>query len=371
MRSPLHALCPYFATFPGEFVAKQLLAYSRPGDTVFDPFCGCGTTVLESILYRRPAAGTDTNPVAACVAGAKAAPPSLRSVVGRLDQLHQLFENGNETPNLVAPADDFFAACFHESTLLQILFLREQLQWRTSRVDRFIAAVALGCLHGESHKSPNCLSNRMPRTISTKPEYSVRWWAGKKCLPPERDAFMILRRLCGFRLSQPGAALRGTVRMTDARRAASAFPSLRGSVKLIVTSPPYLDTTHYREDQWLRLWFLGGPARPTRGSARDDRHTNNEKYWRFLTESWSGCAPLLASKAVLVVRIGGARLRKEQLLTCLTASVESALAGFSVLPLHAGTTTEIRNRQTNAFRPGANARRYEHDFAFQLSRRRS
>ena len=23
--------------------------------------------------------------------------------------------------------------------------------------------------------------------------------------------------------------------------------------------PPYLDVTHFEEDQWLRLWFLGGP----------------------------------------------------------------------------------------------------------------
>ena len=39
-------------------------------------------------------------------------------------------------------------------------------------------------------------------------------------------------------------------------RAGETFPKLKGRVTDFITSPPYLDTTNYREDQWLRLWFL-------------------------------------------------------------------------------------------------------------------
>jgi hypothetical protein len=366
MRNPLHALCPYFAMFPEEFVAKQLLAYSSRGDTVFDPFCGRGTTVFESLLRGRPAAGTDINPVAACVAGAKSDPPMLRSVIARLDQLRRRFDSeGWSAPQ----PDAFFAACFHSRTLPQVLFLRQELKWRASRVDQFIAAVLLGCLHGESHKSPNYLSNRMPRTISTKPDYSVRWWAAKGCQAPERDAFSVVQKMSEFRLSEAALPIRGSVKLRDARSAGRAFPSLEGKVKLMVTSPPYLDTTDYREDQWLRLWFLGGPDRPTRLPASDDRHRNNAKYWSFLTDAWKGCAPLLNAKSVLVVRIGGTKLTKKDLFGGLTNSLDSALGGFRILPVHDGITTEIRNRQTNAFRPGTQSQRFEHDFAFELSRK--
>lgn len=367
MRNPLHALCPYFAMFPEEFVSRQLLAYSRRGELVFDPFCGRGTTVLESLLQGRLAAGTDTNPVAACVAGAKAAPPTLSKVITRLDDLKRRFSELRPVPLI---HDEFFDTCFHEKTLSQILFLRESLNWRRSDVDRFISAVVLGSLHGESHKSPNCFSNRMPRTISTKPDYSVRWWRAKCCSPPNRDAFSILRRVCEFRLLKTPLGLKGDVKMKDARKASTAFPVLLGKVKLVITSPPYLDTTDYREDQWLRLWFLGGPPRPQRSVGSDDRHTNNEKYWRFLAESWAGCAKLLATKSVLVVRIGGTSLKKDQLFNGLIASLDSGLQDFRIKPVHDGVTTEIRNRQTNAFRPGTKSRRYEHDFAFELSRKR-
>lgn len=67
---------------------------------------------------------------------------------------------------------EFFQLCFHHKTLLQVLYLRSVLNWRRSKIDRFIAALCLGALHGESHHSPSYFSNRMPRTINTK-SYSV------------------------------------------------------------------------------------------------------------------------------------------------------------------------------------------------------
>lgn len=361
-RHPLHSLCPYFAMFPEQFVAKHLLAYTERGDLVFDPFCGRGTTIFESLLNGRNAAGLDINPVAACVAGAKADPPTLPAVIERL---HQLEWQCNEAEVGQWPDPEFFRKCFHPRTLREVLYLRQNLKWKRSKVDRFIAAVVLGVLHGESHKSENCLSNRMPRTISTKPGYSVRWWSAKGLVAPERATFEIVRRTSAFRLSEAGAQMKGKVKCQDVRRASVVFPELRGKVRLIVTSPPYLDTTDYREDQWLRLWFLGGPHQPSRNKS-DDRHTNVGRYWKFLSEAWGGCAALVCRGAIIIVRIGGTKLPKEDLAAGLKSSLLDGLDGFAIKPLHEGLTTEIKNRQTSTFRPGTSSRRYEHDFAFQL-----
>src|SRR6266478_5977686 len=187
MRHRFHSLCPYFAMFPEQFVQKHLI-WSKPGDIVLDPFSGRGTTVFESLLQRREALGGDTNPVAVCVSRAKADPPSLRALLARIGDLQRMWRAyGVRESDL--PRSAFFACCFSRSTLRQIVFLRGSLDWSGSRTDRFIAALALGCLHGESHRTEWCFSNRMPRTISTKPAYSVRWWRQKGCLPPERDVF--------------------------------------------------------------------------------------------------------------------------------------------------------------------------------------
>jgi hypothetical protein len=83
------------------------------------------------------------------------------------------------------------------------------------------------------------------------------------------------------------------------------FQSFRGRVSAVITSPPYLDTTRFEEDQWLRLWFLGGPPRPTYHKvSKDDRYERAQPYWAFLEAAWRGMAPLLKPSAVLVCRLG-------------------------------------------------------------------
>ncbi|UCI29441.1 DNA methyltransferase [Mesorhizobium sp. B4-1-4] len=364
MRHPLHAICPYFAMFPERFVAEQLLAYTRPKDLVFDPFCGRGTTVLESLLNGRAAIGSDINPVAACVAGAKAQVPELQAVLARLNALEELFEAIDER---ATPPSDFFATCFHVKTFAQIAFLRERLTWQDDPTDRFIAAVILGVLHGESHRSAMCLSNRMPRTISTKPDYSVRWWRERGLEPPERDAFKILRQAASFRYSKLPPRAHGKVVLTDSRKAAERFVEHNGKVALVVTSPPYLDTTDYSEDQWLRLWFLGGSERPVHRLNRDDRHTVPTDYWSFLSEVWNGTEPLLRESSTIVIRIGGTRLAKDALLEGLQSGLSEAMKRRTVRALHSGRSSEITKRQTNSFRPGTKPERLEHDFTFQVT----
>jgi hypothetical protein len=364
MRHPLHSICPYFAMFPESFVLEQLYAYTRPDDVVLDPFCGRGTTVLESLLNNRHALGSDINPVAACVAGAKADVPLLRNLQRRIDDLAARFAASTDRP---LPPSEFFRLCFHEETFAEIDFLRATLNWRRNSTDRFIAATVLGILHGESHKSEMCLSNRMPRTISTKPDYSVRWWQERRLLPPRRDTFPVLREAVRFRFSQPPPGRKGSVVLADARRCSAYLKAHRERVALIVTSPPYLDTTDYAEDQWLRLWFLGGEARPTLRLHRDDRHTVISDYWGFLAEVWRGCAPLLREKAKIVVRIGGTRLVKAELFDGLRASLVQGLDGRAIRTLHSGNSSRIAKRQTNSFRPGTSPDRMEHDFAFSVS----
>lgn len=355
--------------FPEQFVEQQLLSFTSPGDLVFDPFCGRGTTVFESLLKHRRAAGSDVNPVAACIASAKATAPAYAELVSRIDVLEDLFNDRDPTSEDDTPLTPFFLQCYERETLTEILFVRSNLAWQTDAVDCFIAAVMLGILHGESHRSPYCLSNRMPRTISTKPDYSIRWWAERNLTPPRRPVFDTLRKATAFRYRMPPAERKGTVRLADARTAGTTFEEYTGQVRLVVTSPPYLDTTDYAEDQWLRLWFLGGEPRPELRKNRDDRHTRPEDYWTFLKEAWTGLSPLLADDAMIVIRIGGAKFTKEDLLLGVTTSLRSALIEHDLKPLHSGVTSSIRPRETSAFRPAPPRANVEHDFVFQLTSR--
>jgi site-specific DNA-methyltransferase (cytosine-N4-specific) len=52
----------HFATFPPELPERCILAGSRPGDTVLDPFSGSGTTGMVATKHGRRYIGIDLNP---------------------------------------------------------------------------------------------------------------------------------------------------------------------------------------------------------------------------------------------------------------------------------------------------------------------
>tara|TARA_R110000851_G_scaffold332937_1_gene510522 strand:- start:242 stop:1294 length:1053 start_codon:yes stop_codon:yes gene_type:complete len=349
--------------FPEAFVEKHLAA-SRFDGVVFDPFCGRGTTIFEALLNGREAAGCDLHPVAVCITGAKCDPPNPDDVIARLEHLEHSF-SALPPDDLADGMAEFFTACFHADTYNQVRYLRANLKWRADPIDRFIAALCLGALHGESHRSPSYFSNRMPRTISTKPAYSIRWWGKHGYVAPHRDAFVILRGMVDYRFRTPPPENRGEVAESDARKAKNAFPHLEGRVTDIITSPPYLDTTNYREDQWLRLWFLGEDPKSTQ-SRDDGRHYNKNLYWTFLQEAWEGVAPLLAPQARIVVRIGGRKQSKEEMFDSLLSSLKSA-TGRNVLPSDHGITTSVKRTQANSFRGSKASPTVEHDFCFVVS----
>jgi hypothetical protein len=366
-RNPLHALCPYFAMFPETFVREQLEQYTKAGDLVLDPFSGRGTTVLESLLRGRQAIAVDINPVAYCVSAAKANPPRLHTVRNELRRLEAACKAASksdlEEQRQALPP--FFRRAFHADTLREILFLRNELDWRERAVHRFLAALALGSLHGEMDTSSSYFSNQMPRTISTKPDYSLRYWRNKGLWPKRRRVFEMLLERAELRLSVGTPAHAGVVHLGDARMCDVLHASSEGKVRLVVTSPPYLDTTRYEEDQWLRLWFLGGTPYPSYGRvSKDDRHASKARYWQFLREAWRGIQTLMASGAILVCRIGAKGLTLEEVDAGLTTSLKDA----GLEPKRRGdpVVSLIRNRQTDCFHPGTAGCRYEVDFSFSV-----
>lgn len=52
----------HFATFPPDLIEPCILAGSREGDTVLDPFCGSGTTLEVAIKHNRNGIGCELNP---------------------------------------------------------------------------------------------------------------------------------------------------------------------------------------------------------------------------------------------------------------------------------------------------------------------
>jgi hypothetical protein len=363
MRHRFHSICPYFAMFPEAFAEKWISSCSEPGQTILDPFAGRGTAPFQAVLMGRRGIASDVNPVAFVLSGAKIDSPEKKSIQNRLRQLERSFSSSKrpaDTENL----PPFFDRAFYPSTLKQIKFLRNNLKWQISRVDRFIAALALGSLHGEMDKSKSYFSNQMPRTISTKPKYSVHFWEKRDLWPEPRDVFEIIRQRLDYRFASPRPAGRGKAFLSDIRDLSRIAPDLKSSVNLIITSPPYLNVTNFEEDQWLRLWFLGSCPRPSPGLySRDDRYERPEMYWKFLCEAWRAVRPLLNQRSSIVCRIGGIGLSETTLESALTASMQFLARRWRLVNRE---VSHFPRRQTDAFRPGTIGCRFEVDFCFEL-----
>src|SRR5579864_12273 len=66
-----HNFYKYPARFSPSFARQIVLAFSNPGDLVFDPFMGGGTTLVEARALGRKAIGTDISSLAVFLAQTK------------------------------------------------------------------------------------------------------------------------------------------------------------------------------------------------------------------------------------------------------------------------------------------------------------
>ena len=61
---PLHGIHPYAARFPHGLTSHFITKLTTPGETVLEPTCGSGTTLLEAGINGRKSIGTDIDPLA-------------------------------------------------------------------------------------------------------------------------------------------------------------------------------------------------------------------------------------------------------------------------------------------------------------------
>lgn len=293
----LNAICPYFTMFPLDFPLQHL--QDADGDEwVLDPFCGRGTTNYAARLLGLPSVGIDANPVAAAIAQSKLVTVTAEQVV---DEAGAILAGPG--PRSV-PQGAFWELAYHPQTLEEICRLREALLDRCNTSARImLRAILLGILHGPLRAgAPSYLSNQMPRTYATKPAPAVRYWLRHRMLPPRVDVLDVIARRARHVLAELPAPAEGGIICGDSRDVRT-IPAVPGGYRWIVTSPPYYGMRSYKPDQWLRLWFLGGPPAVDYDYTGQVRHHLAE-YIEDLAVVWKNVAQRSRPGARLVVRFG-------------------------------------------------------------------
>lgn len=264
-----HLLHPYPAKLlmhiPFFFLANSIL--SQKGDTIADPFCGSGTVLLESQLAARVAIGADSNPLARLLTSVKTtalSPDILESATSRL--LSRIpSQSRNPRPDVVNLEHWFYP---HVTRQLQCIHEAIELTRRKDVRDFFRV----------------CFSNCLRKVSLADPRLSVpvRLKAGQypngHALREKTDAH--LRRLRRINVRTVFEEVLATSRRriasldllshelpparlisSDARHldiiSTSTEKQQKGSIQLVITSPPYPGAQKYIRSSSLSLGWLG------------------------------------------------------------------------------------------------------------------
>jgi DNA modification methylase len=245
----MHQLAPYIGKLKSNLVNELILSYSKPGDTILDPFAGAGTVALESLILGRHAIANDINPYAVTLIKAKMfPPPSLNNAVEKANNYIHYAKIKSDKFSL-SDTPDWVEQFFHPKTLKEILALSDVLK---KNEEHFLLACLLGILHHQragflsypsSHMVPYLRTKKFPRD-----EFSELYMyreVGPRLINKIKRAYK--------RYSNFNQELQKSCSQIDAIN----LNLQNNCIDALITSPPYMDALDYGRDNRLRLWFLG------------------------------------------------------------------------------------------------------------------
>lgn len=247
--SSVQQLAPYVGKMKSGMARALLLAYSKEGDTVLDPFCGSGVVPYEALLLERNAIGNDLNPYAFVLTMGKfTAPASLR-------EAQEKAETYLNKAQRIAPGVSlgtipvWVRKFFHPRTLRETVALVRLLRTHN---EYFLLACVLGILH---HVRPGFLSYPC--------SHLVPYLRVKKYPPHKYRSMYAYRDVRPRLLAKIQRAynrylpIDTSLRWQVFQENAMCLPLRDESVDAVVSSPPYFGALDYGRDNRLRLWFLG------------------------------------------------------------------------------------------------------------------
>lgn len=252
--NPIHEVS-YRACFKAELPRFFIKLLTKENDVVYDPFAGRGTTIIEAALMNRNIIANDINPLSTILSKPRLLIPSYQEIEERLKKIK--FRGG-------LSADIDLSMFYHQDTESEIVSLRSYLIRRKKNgeedfVDEWIRMIATNRLTGHSKNFFSVYTLPPNQAVTAESQKRINKQRHQK--PVYKDVkFIILKktrdltsRLNGNLVDQLKRIGSKAKFVNEDARFTSGIRS--NSVQLTVTSPPFLDTVNYAEDNWLRCWF--------------------------------------------------------------------------------------------------------------------
>jgi DNA modification methylase len=241
----VHRLHPYLGKFVPQLVEVFLHRYAVPGQLVWDPFAGSGTTLVEANAFGARAAGCDISafnclltrvkigsyePAALLSDGIRLAAPGAKAAPATSPYLKQWFATRSRR-ELLAFRDRIALTCYPD--LWRVVLSRAARSARLARHDDLDFPKEPARADYRCHKH-----GRVCRPVGEADKFLRRY---------VRDAVQRVQEFADLRLESSAAVIHGDARAVDPP----------GPVDLVLTSPPYPGLIDYHEQHAYAFELLG------------------------------------------------------------------------------------------------------------------
>ena len=244
----------YRACFKPQLPKYFIDKYTKEGELVYDPFGGRGTTAIEAALLGRNFITNDINPLSTLFVIGRLNPPSIEEIT---DRLYSEVKSDTEIGKI--DLSMFYEyETFKEINDLRNYFIKKKLN-NYDNIDHWIKMVATNRLTGHSKGFFSVYT--LPPNQATSAKRQIQINLKRNQTPEYKDtkeiiikkSKQLLRNISDQQIKNLDKVRSSSlILQTDASKT-KQIPS--NSVKLTVTSPPFLDIVNYAQDNWLRCWF--------------------------------------------------------------------------------------------------------------------
>ena len=242
-----------FHTYPAKFIPQipksTILQFTKEGDTVLDPFCGCGTTLVEAKLLNRNSIGVDLNPIAVLVSKAKTNKLNnldvglVENILNKIKlDIANYYDNKKIGINYNLPEFNNRDHWFQQNVLHELGIIKSHIQDINKRELREFLFTALSSII----------------VMVSNQESDTRFAAIDKQIKPFRTFFELKKKLDNMNtrvleFSEKCSNADVTICEGDTRNMNFLKEN---SVDHIVTSPPYANTYDYYLYHKFRMYWL-------------------------------------------------------------------------------------------------------------------
>ncbi len=257
---PLHGLHPFAARFPHGLAGRFINDLTEPSDTVLDPMCGSGITLLEGWQAGRSVVGVDLDPLARRQSAARTTALDHHDVRAAGDAALQraagLYAGiGNPADPFAVVRDgmddatrEFLDYWFFPDTQQElaalILAIRAEPDADLRNLLEVVFSSTIVTKSGGVSRARDLAHTRPHRVTDKMPRRPIRVFAN-----------LLGRAVDAYAAVNPDTVGERRIVAGDAR----ALSMQDDSVDLIVTSPPYANALDYMRAHKFSLAWLGDP----------------------------------------------------------------------------------------------------------------